>query len=363
MLSVYYIGVCRENITRLLSMFQTFHKISYLYSQIRTRVYRTLQENRFSFIFEVGVSLSAAIGVLFIVVFFGMKLDLFTVRGSIDERNKFFEVVSLDGSTPGMTSGLDASGFLTNKNDSVKVISEMQFALRDGVIKAREKVFPDISFAWAKSEEWSTLSAALTKDKETIRKAAHDAGISPRVLVSIVIAEQLRFFTSDRESFKKFFEPLKILGTLSEFSLGVSGVKQDTAEIIEKNLKDKNSPYYLGSSYEHLLDLPAGEEAKTGTSSTRFLRLTDSKDHYYSYLYTALFARQIIEQWKKGGYDLAYRPEIVATLFNLGFSKSIPKPDPKVAGAEVSVGGETYTFGRLAYEFYYSGELIEIFGF
>lgn len=337
-------------------MFKLFHKISYKYSILRNRVYRTLQENRFSFIFEVGVSLSAAIGVLFIVVFFGMKLDLFTVRGSIDQRNEFFESASI-ASDGGLT-----------KNDSLKAISEMQIALKDGAKKARKKVFPSTSFAWADSEEWATLAAALTKDREVIRKAAFDAGISPRVLVSVVIAEQLRFFTSDRESFKKFFEPLKILGTMSEFSLGVSGVKQETAEVIEKNLKDTSSPYYIGPEYEHLLSASsdksnAASESNTGTSSTRFLRLTDPKDHYYSYLYTALFARQIIEQWKKAGYDLSYRPEIIATLFNLGFDKSVPKDNPKVAGAQVTVGGETYTFGRLAYEFYYSGELIEIFGF
>lgn len=312
-------------------------------------MYQTLQENRFSFIFEIGVSLSAAIGVLFIVVFFGMKFDLFTVRGSIDQRNEFFKVAS---TTEGFT-----------KDDSVKAISQMQLALKDGVRGARKKVFPDTSFAWADSDEWKTLAAALTKDRETIRKAAFDAGISPRVLVSVIIAEQLRFFTSDRESFKKFFEPLKILGTMSEFSLGVSGVKQDTAEMVEKHLKDRTSPYYISPEYENLLDMPPGEELKTGTSSIRFLRLTDPKEHYYSYLYTALFSRQIIEQWNRSGIDLSYRPEIIATLFNLGFDKSIPKDNPRVAGTPVTVGGETYTFGRLAYEFYYSGELIEIFGF
>jgi hypothetical protein len=343
-------------------MFKLLHKISYVYSQVRRRIYRTLQENRFSFLFELGVALSAAIGVLFIGVFFGMKLDLFTVRGSIDQRNAFFKMTpSQNVTSSSSSSSLIAAEF--SKDDSVKAISEMQFALKDSMKEARQKVFPGTSFAWADSDEWKTLSAALTKDRETIRRAAYDAGISPRMLVSVVIAEQLRFFTSDRESFKKFFEPLKILGTMSEFSLGISGVKQDTAEVVEKNLKDSGSPYYIGSQYEHLLDLPPGEETNSGTSSVRFLRLTDSKDHYYSYLYTALFAREIIEQWKKAGYDLSYRPEIVATLFNLGFGKSVPKENPQVAGAEVTVGGETYTFGRLAYEFYYSGELVEIFGF
>lgn len=340
-------------------MFQLFHKISYIYSNSRTRIYKTLQENRFSFIFEIGVALSAAVGVLFIVVFFGMKLNLFDVRGSIDQRNEFFKDASLD-----VSKANSEDQALTPEEQSIKAISEMQFAFKDSVKAARTKVFPDTSFAWADSDEWNTLSAALTKDRDVIRRAAYDAGISPRILVSIVIAEQLRFFTSDRESFKKFFEPLKILGSMSQFSLGISGVKQDTAVAIEKNLKDSASPYYLGSKYEHLLDLPKGDDdTDSSTTSTRFLRLTDSKNHYYSYLYTALFAREVMEQWKKAGYDISYRPEIIATLFNLGFDKSVPKANPQVAGAEVTVGGETYTFGRLAYEFYYSGELIEIYGF
>ncbi len=297
-----------------------------------------------------GRALSAAAGVLFIAVFFGMKLNLLNVRGSIDQRNEFFTN--------------------TSQEQSTKAISEMQTAINASLKDVRAKVFPGVSFAWADSDEWKTLSVALTKDRDVIRRAANDAGISPRLLVSVVIAEQLRFFTSDRESFKKFFEPLKILGSMSQFSLGISGVKQDTAITIEKNLKDSTSPYYIGPEYEHLLDLPKGDQTKedagnsdTSTSSTRFLRLTDPKDHYYSYLYTALFAREVIEQWKKAGYDISYRPEIIATLFNLGFDKSIPKADPQVAGAEVTVGGETYTFGRLAYEFYYSGELVEIYGF
>ena len=340
-------------------MFQFLHKISYIYSQTRSRIYRSLQENRFSFIFEIGLALSAAIGVLFISVFFGMKLDLLNVRGSIDQRNQFFTDASQD-----VSKANEVGQTLTPQDQSIKAISEMQFALEDSEKAARAKVFPGVSFAWADSDEWKTLAVALTKDRDVIRRAAYDAGISPRLLVSVVIAEQLRFFTSDRESFKKFFEPLKILGSMSQFSLGISGVKQDTAVTIERNLKDSTSPYYIGSQYEHLLDLPAGSNsADNSTSSVRFLRLTDSKDHYYSYLYTALFVREVIEQWKKAGYDISYRPEIIATLFNLGFDKSIPKADPQVAGADVTVGGETYTFGRLAYEFYYSGELVEIYGF
>jgi hypothetical protein len=348
-----------------------------VYSSARVRIYRTLQENRFSFIFEIGLALSAAVGLLFITVFFGMKLDLFNVQGSIEQRNSFFTDSATSSTSEANTvqsSTTIAEMEAEQKAKSLEAISEMQLAFKDSEKTARTKVFPGTSFAWADSDEWKTLSSALTKDRDVIRRAAYEAGISPRILVSVVIAEQLRFFTSDRESFKKFFEPLKILGSMSQFSLGISGVKQDTAVAIEKNLKDKTSPYYIGPEYEHLLDVSRGVSESTsatssndtaleGTSTIEFLRLTDAKDHYYSYLYTALFVREVIEQWKKAGYDISYRPEIIATLFNLGFDKSIPKPDPQVAGADVTVGGETYTFGRLAYEFYYSGELVEIYGF
>jgi len=343
-----------------------------VYSSVRSKVYNTIQENRFSFFFEIGIIVFTIIGILFMVVFFGMKFDVFTVRGSIDERNAFFTNA---GDDAGIDASDDAGSGTTDesKSDTRQAIFDMQSAVRAHIKSVRMEMFPNTSFAWADSSEWNTLSIALIKDRETIRRAASDAGISPRILVSIVIAEQLRFFTSDRESFKKFFEPLKILGNMSEFSLGVSGVKQDTAKIIEQNLKNKNSPYYIGAEYEKLLDVHAiessdridGNADQNGAyaDSLRFLRLTDSKDHYYSYLYTSLFARQIIEQWKREGYDLSYRPEILATLFNLGFDKSVPKSNPKMAGAEVTINGETYTFGRLAYEFYYSGEIVDIFGF
>jgi hypothetical protein len=71
--------------------------------------------------------------------------------------------------------------------------------------------------------------------------------------------------------------------------------------------------------------------------------------------------KQIMSQWKNAGYDLDHRPEIVATLYNIGFMKSIPKENPSVGGAEITIRGVTYSFGRLAYEFYYSGLLEKTF--
>ncbi|HPV33621.1 MAG TPA: hypothetical protein PLS91_01970, partial [Candidatus Paceibacterota bacterium] len=95
--------------------------------------------------------------------------------------------------------------------------------------------------------------------------------------------------------------------------------------------------------------------------SARFLRLTDQHDHSHAYLYAALFLKQIMAQWEKAGYNIDDRPEILATLFNLGFTKSAPKAEPAAGGAEIEIGGKAYSFGGLAFQFYYSGELANDF--
>ncbi|MDR3582752.1 MAG: hypothetical protein P4L62_00110 [Candidatus Pacebacteria bacterium] len=223
--------------------------------------------------------------------------------------------------------------------------------------------FPENSsqnvFPWMNRSEWQTIAAATIKDKDAIDKAGKSAGVEPRMIVACMIVEQLRLFNSEREVFKKVFEPLKILGNADQISLGVMGVKQQTAEKIENNLKDQSSPYYLGQQYEHLLDYLPGT---TDINQARFARLTDESDnHYYSYLYGALYLREMLEQWRRSGFNIQYRMEIVGTLFNVGFPQSKPNPDPKVGGSSIDVGDGKYSFGSLAYEFYYSGELTDEF--
>ena len=210
-------------------------------------------------------------------------------------------------------------------------------------------------FPWMHNEQWETIKQAIVKDKDVIEKAAAVAGVEPRLVVSCAIVEQVRLFNSNRELFKKFFEPLKILGNANKISLGIMGIKEETAIQIEEHLKDPNSLYYLGINFKHVLDYENGSDG-----DKRYARLTEDT-HYYSYLYGALYLKQFEKQWENAGYDIKYRPEIMGTLFNVGFPQSKPNPNPKVGGSNISVDGTKYTFGSLAYEFYYSGELIDAF--
>jgi hypothetical protein len=210
---------------------------------------------------------------------------------------------------------------------------------------------------WAKTEEWAIFSDAVKKDKNVLARVESETGISARLIVSVLAVEQLRLFTSEREIFKQAFAPLKILGTQSQFSWGVMGIKPETAKVIESNLKDIASPFYLGKAFENRLDFKTEDP-----DQERFTRITDEHDRYYAYLYGAIYIKEFIDAWKKSGQgDISNKPEIIGTLYNIGFDHFEPKADPQVGGAEIEIEGIKYSFGRLTYEIYNSNELVNFY--
>ncbi len=214
------------------------------------------------------------------------------------------------------------------------------------------------AFEWMNIAEWQDFKLAVAKDKHLIDSAAKVTGVEPRLIVSVLVGEQIRLFNSSREAYKKWIGPLKILSVETTFSLGVTGIKVPTAQTIERNLKDTSSVFYLGNAYENLLDFKTANP-----SQERFERLTSYKNHFYSYLYAALNVKQMKVQWERAGYPISDRPEILATLFNIGYESSLPKGNPIVGGSGIDIKGKRYSFGAVAYEFYYSGELYELFPF
>lgn len=339
----------------------------------------------------------AGIGMVFSGVFVAMQFGWLNVRGTISERNQSLRQ-SLVTATTNRAIAEDSAATMNqavvlckihalanvapetarniytvyqSKRDG-ELIQQMitvaqkrflntdlptQFASCANAIVPNTSPLAQSAFGWAESEEWTVIRSAFIRDQDIIRKAAADAGISPRLLLGGILGEQFRFFTNSRDTFKSYFEPLKILATLSKFSYGIAGLKPDTAQRIEDNLKNPNSVFYLGKEMESVITYPEGADEE----STRFNRITDTKDTYYPYLYAGLFMRQVIEQWKRAGYDISNRPEVLSTLYNLGFNRSIPKADPSAGGAPITVNGMEYNFGQLGYEFYYSGELAQEF--
>ena len=211
---------------------------------------------------------------------------------------------------------------------------------------------------WMNLEEWSALKDAIVKDKTLIDSAAKVCGVEPRLIVGCLVGEQIRLFNSKREMYKKYLGPVKVLSVQSQFSLGVNGIKDFTAQKVEENLKDDTCAFYMGKKYENILNFSTQDR-----QTERFNRLVDYRNHYYSYLYTGCILHQIKKQWERAGYDISVRPEILFTLFNLGFEQSKPSPAPRCGGSNIKIGDKVYTFGNVGFDFYYSGELAEEFPF
>lgn len=211
---------------------------------------------------------------------------------------------------------------------------------------------------WMTGPEWPALKEAILRDSALIHEAGRLTGVEPRLIVGCLIGEQIRLFNSKRETFKKYLGPVKVLSVQSQFSYGVNGIKDFTAEAVEEHLKDPSSEYYMGTAYEHLLDFTTDDH-----ETERYNRLVDYRNHLYSYIYTGCILHQTMLQWRRAGYDISNRPDVLFTLFNVGFSQSHPKPDPMPGGSHITVGDREYTFGAIGFDFYYSGELAHAFPF
>ncbi|HEV8666889.1 MAG TPA: hypothetical protein VN665_03540 [Candidatus Paceibacterota bacterium] len=282
-----------------------------------------MQKKYFLHVLRAIVVIFALIGVAFVAVYIAMQFGWLNVAGSIAERNAFF--------TGSATSTVPAQPCV------------------DTAFKTCD---------WDQTPEWQVISGGLTKDAPVIAQVSQETGVSERMIASVVVPEQTRFFTSNREVFKRYFEPLKILGSLSQFSLGVSGIKEETANMIEQNAASSTSIFYPGPGFAALFSYNG---TTTPHDTALYNRLSDAKNHYYSYLYTALYIKEVESQWSRAGVDISQNPEAVVTLFNIGFQNSHPNANPQAGGAVITTGGKQYVYGQLGADFYHSDELTNVF--
>lgn len=283
------------------------------------------------------IGVFALIGVTFTGVFVAMQYHWLDVKGSSVSRDSFFRTLP---KTSVMAAGVSRTATATSCVQQMKDGTQVPACI------------------WNASEEYATIRAGLNKDSAVIDQVSQQTGVPARMIAASVVPEQLRWFTSDRESFKKMFEPLKVLGVAANMTYGIGGFHPDTAKRVEQYAADTNSPFYAGDGMATLVAYPSVENPRdTNTLS----RLSDSKDHYYSYLYVALFIREITNQWAKAGYDISNRPDVITTLYNIGFDHSDPKTNPQIGGATITVGGTKFSYGELGTDFYNSDELTALF--
>ncbi len=344
-----------------------------------------------------AILINALIGFVLTSAFVAMKLHLTDSSGTVDFNDRYFQDIAdkygKSGKTDSATIDFSEAELMhkimvishyypenavnifnayyqtQNLHEAFRMVDAVNLHMADNkpflqamnsfnAKKAKSLTNKGSVYEWMNIREWGDFKLAVKKDKHLIDSVAALTGVEPRLIVSVLVGEQIRLFNSSREAYKKWIGPLKILSVETTFSLGVTGIKPFTAQTIERNLKDTASPFYLGPEYEHLLDFKTAAK-----ESERFQRLTSYKDHTYSYMYAALNIKQINKQWERAGFPIDNRPEILATLFNIGFEVSVPKANPVVGGSGINIRNKRYTFGSVAYEFYYSGELFDLFPF
>jgi hypothetical protein len=340
----------------------------------------------------------ALIGFGLTFAFFGVKMHWFNDPGGVDYNDRYFQKIDADYSLMKADTGKNEVARIARFYARLNVVNQyfpknaqliqMSYSRHGNILlaermlaaidmnmldsadynrKVREALddFPQYRpqnpdsvnvFEWMNISEWSDFKVAVLKDTALIDSAAKVTDIEPRLIVSVLLGEQMRLFNSTREMYKNVIKPLKILSVEAKFSLGVTGIKEETAMKAEKYLKDSTSVYYPGKKYQNLLDFYTEDPVKE-----RYDRLVDYRNHYYSYLYAAVILKQMKLQWKRAGFDISDRPEILATLFNVGYDFSVPKANPSVGGSNIQIKEKNYTFGALAFEFYYSGEMADIF--
>lgn len=346
----------------------------------------------------------AAYGFFLTATFFAMKFKLTNEGGQIDENNRYFQSIA-DKYNQGFVIdsanvqkyhqlmmvriGLLSEYFPTNaeyilksyeqtKSEKLALqmldVADLRLSGNHAYKKARHELNKRLKhstnltglslYEWMNVREWKFFREALEKDKKWIDSAAHVSGVEARTIVACLVGEQVRLFNSRRERFKNYVAPLKTLALETNLSYGVTGIKESTAMKIENNLRNSSSPFYLGKKYEHLLDYDTTRDYSNNLNDTlhvRLQRLIQYSNHYYSYLYAGLFVKQIASQWRNAGFPIDNRPEILATIFNLGYQKSVPNANPQVGGSNFKINDIEYTFGGVAYDFYYSGEMLNIF--
>ena len=247
---------------------------------------------------------------------------------------------------------ISAASLYTDSSDAYNQLLKQLKQVYD----SRQAIQSPTVIPWMATTEWEMLKPSILKDSALLIEAGRITGVEPRLIVACLVGEQIRLFNSSREMVKKYLGPVKMLSVQSQFSYGVNGIKEHTAKAVEAHLKDSTSEFYMGKHYENILDFTTDNH-----EMERYNRLVDYRNHLYSYIYTGCILKQTMLQWRRAGFDISDRPDILCTLFNVGFAQSHPHGAPRCGGSHISVDGRLYTFGAIGFDFYYSGDLASAF--
>jgi hypothetical protein len=346
------------------------------------------------------VHILAGIAVFLIFTALAVKFKWTNNRGAIDENNRYFSEMAekYDDELKKDSIDIEAKEFeffqklvivAKYKPTDAKHISSVYYSSKNPIVglrmidafsimmknnrkfhrelkKIKKGKDPLSIYQWSNYQVWKDFCQTVRNDRHSIDSVSRLTGVESRLIVMCLVGEQIRMFNSGREKFKKYVLPFNRIILPTNRGYGVTGILEHTALRIENTVFNKKSEFYAGDYFQNCINVNDSfpelvNDTIRAHKHKTIQRLIKRGDHYYSYLYTAFLLRQYQAHWERNGYSLENRPEILGSLFNLGYEKSKPKKNPEVGGSTFNVGGKDYTFGGLCFEFYYSGQLQDLF--
>lgn len=177
------------------------------------------------------------------------------------------------------------------------------------------------------------------KNKAELQTISDLLKIDSKIIMSIVLVEQLRAAETDRDRVKRLAEK-SMLNSFTMFSLWIAWMKVSTADKIESYLKDPKSEFYLWKEYEDLF-----KYSRKDKWQERYDRLTDNNSYYWQYLYTAVQVKMFQKQWDDQWFNIDDKAWILWTLYNIW--KSSPKQNPSLWWATIQYQWKWYLFWEL----------------
>lgn len=346
------------------------------------------------------VHILAGIAVFLIFTALAVKFKWTNNSGAIDENNRYFSEMAekYDDELKKDSIDIEAKEFeffqklaivAKYKPTDAKHISSVYYSSKNPIVglrmidafsimmknyrkfhrelkKIKKGKDPLSIYQWSNYQVWKDFCQVVRNDRQSIDSVSRLTGVESRLIVMCLVGEQIRMFNSGREKFKKYVLPFNRIILPTNRGYGVTGILEHTALRIENTVFNKKSEFYAGDYFQNCINVNDSfpelvNDTIRAHKHKTIQRLIKRGDHYYSYLYTAFLLRQYQAHWERNGYSLENRPEILGSLFNLGYEKSKPKKNPEVGGSTFNVGGKDYTFGGLCFEFYYSGQLQDLF--
>ncbi len=188
----------------------------------------------------------------------------------------------------------------------------------------------------------------LQSMKDDINLAAREFRVSARTIASIIYAET-RYNVSLIDQLQDSKGLKAAVMWKGGGSIGPAQIKPKVAFYIEQQLHDPKGEFYIGQKGAELIPKVKGKEEM-------WERITGQK---WSAMYVGAMLRMFDTRWVRvrafqvshgvwpqAPLSIAAKPDILATLYNLGFEKVVPKGYP-----------QANEFGKNALQFYESDKL------